>query len=88
MNNKVTYFASFDVEHILKKKKKFVGYKNIQINILIIHAYNLVTCGYLCIGFLDFMLKSKSLTDFTNIFSPNDFKKKNKKKWWYNYELF
>ena len=30
--------------------------------------------GYLCVGFIDFMLKGKSLTDF-NIFSPNNFKK-------------
>ena len=33
--------------------------------------------GYFYIGFIDFMLKNKSLIDFTNLFSPNDFKKKN-----------
>ena len=32
-------------------------------------------CGYFCIGFIDFMLKGKNLIDFTNLFSPNDFKK-------------
>ena len=32
-------------------------------------------CGYFCIGFIDFMLKGKSLTDFTNLFSSNNFKK-------------
>ena len=32
-------------------------------------------CGYFCIGFIDFMFKSKSFTDCTNYFSPNDFKK-------------
>ena len=32
--------------------------------------------GYFCIGFIDFMLKGKSLTDFTNLFSPNIFLKK------------
>ena len=32
-------------------------------------------CGYFCIAFIDFMLTSKTLTDFTNLFSPNDFKK-------------
>ena len=30
-------------------------------------------CGYFCIRFVDFMLKGKSLTDFTNHFSPNNF---------------
>ena len=32
-------------------------------------------CRYFCIGFINFMLKSKSVTDFTNIFSRNNFKK-------------
>ena len=31
-------------------------------------------CGYFYIGFIDFMLKDKSLTDFTSLFSPNSFK--------------
>ena len=32
-------------------------------------------CGYFCIGFIDIMLAGKSLTEFTNLFSPNIFKK-------------
>ena len=32
-------------------------------------------CEYFCIGFIDFMLKSNNLTDFTNLFLPNNFKK-------------
>ena len=31
--------------------------------------------GYFCIGFIDFMLTGKNLTEFTNLFSPNTFKK-------------
>ena len=31
--------------------------------------------GYFCIGFIDFMLAGKTLTDFTNMFSPLDFEK-------------
>ena len=37
-------------------------------------AYDSVMCGYFCIGFIDFMLKGKNLGDFTNLFSPNNFK--------------
>ena len=36
---------------------------------------NSVMCGYSCIGFIDFMLAGKKLTDFTNMFSPQDFQK-------------
>ena len=34
-------------------------------------------CGYFYIGFIDFRLKDKRLTDFANLFSPNDLKKNN-----------
>ena len=32
-------------------------------------------CGYLCIGFMDFMFAGRSLIDFTSLFLPYDFKK-------------
>ena len=32
-------------------------------------------CGYFCIGFIDFMLAGKKLTDYTNLLSPNNFEK-------------
>ena len=32
-------------------------------------------CGYFCNRFNDFMLKGNNLLDFTNLFSPNNFKK-------------
>ena len=32
-------------------------------------------CGYFCIGFIDFILAGKTLTEYTNPFSANNFKK-------------
>ena len=32
-------------------------------------------CGYFCTGFIDFIFKGKALTEYTNFFSPYDFKK-------------
>ena len=76
VNNKsTTYFDSFGVEHILKEIKKLIGNKNIIANIFRIQAYDSVMCSYFCIGFIDFMFNGTSLTDFTNLFSPSDFKK-------------
>ena len=74
-NNDVTYFDSFRVEHIPKEIKTFIGNKNIKTNIFRIQAYDSIMCGYFCIGFIDFMLAGKTLTDFTNLFSPNNFTK-------------
>ena len=35
-------------------------------------------CGYFCIGFIDFMLKGKSLLDYVNLFSPKDYENNDK----------
>ena len=36
-------------------------------------AYNSITWKYFCIEFIDFMLKGKSLLNYTNLFSPNEY---------------
>ena len=71
----VTYFDCFGVEHIPKEIKTFDKNKNLRTNIFRIQTYDSIMCGYFCIGFINFMLKGKSLTEYTNLFSPNDFKK-------------
>ena len=75
-NNKtLTYFDSFGIEHIPKEIKKFINNKNnIIANIFRLQGYGSVMCRCFCIGFIDFMLKGNNLTDFTNLFSPNNFK--------------
>ena len=35
-------------------------------------------CGFYCIAFIEYMLAGKSLLDYTNLFSPNDYKKNDK----------
>ena len=52
-NNNATYFDSFEIKHIPKETKKFIGHINIMRNIYRIQPYDLVICGYFCIGFID-----------------------------------
>ena len=82
--NEVIYFDSFGVEHIPKEINKFirskelgsaVGNKKIKASIFRIQAYDSIMCGYFCIEFINYMLKGKTLLDYTNLFSPNDFRK-------------
>ena len=73
--NEIVYFNSFGVEHVPEEIKEFIGNKNIKANIFRVQANNSVMCGYFCIGFIDFMLAGKKLTDFTTLFSPHDFDK-------------
>ena len=73
--SEIVYFDSFGVEHVPEEIKEFIGNKNIKANIFRVQANDSVMCGYFCIGFIDFMLAGKKLTDFTSKFSPYDFKK-------------
>ena len=81
-NKDITYFDSFGVEYITKEIIKFIGgtssssslNKNIRVNIFTTQAYASIMRRYFCIGFINFMIKGKALTDYKNLFSPNDFK--------------
>ena len=82
-NNDIIYFDSFGVEHITKEIKAFINRpsssafqnRNIKTNIFRTQAYDSIMHGYFCIGFINFMFRGKSLAEYTNLFSPNDFKK-------------
>ena len=71
----LTYFDSFEVEYIPKEVKKLIRNKNIMTNIYTMQVYDSIMRGYFCIGFIDFMLKGKSLLKYTNLFFPNEYKK-------------
>ena len=58
-NEDVTYVASFGVEHILKEIETFISNKSIKTNTLRIQAYNSITCGYFCIGFINLCYQVK-----------------------------
>ena len=83
--NEVIYFDSFGIEHIPKEINKFIrskklgsavgNNKKIKANIFRIQAYDSIMCEYFCIEFINYMLKGKTLLDYTNLFSPNDFKR-------------
>ena len=72
---KMVYFDSFGFEHVPEEIKDFIGHKNIILNILQVQANNSVMHGYFCIGFIDFVLAGKKLSDITSKFTPYDFEK-------------
>ena len=74
LKQNIVYFDSFGVEHIPKEINKFI-LNEIRSNIFRIQAYDSIMCGYFCIEFINYMFKGKTLLDYTNLFSPDDFKK-------------
>ena len=73
--NEIIYFDSFGVEHVPEEIKKFIENKKTKTNIFRVQANDSVMYGYLYIGFIDFILAGKKLTDYTNLFSPHNCKK-------------
>ena len=81
--NEAIYFDSFGIEHIPKEINKFINndmtkpssLKRIKSNIFRIQAYDSIMCGYFCIEFINYVLKGKTLLDYTNSFSRNNFKR-------------
>ena len=77
-NNNLNYFDSSGVELIPKEIKKFIGNKDVVTNIYRLQTYDSIMREYFRIGFIDFILKGKSLLEYTNLFSPNDYEKNDK----------
>ena len=67
--NKAVYFDSFGIEYIMQDK-------SITYNVFRIPDDDSVMCGFYCFVFMEYMLLGKTLLDYTNLFSPNDYKKK------------
>ena len=59
--NEIVYFNSFGVEYVPEEIKEFAGNKNIIANIFCIQGNDSII--YFCIGFIDFILAGKKLTD-------------------------
>ena len=59
--------------NVFQKKLKYFSVIKTKTNM--IQAYDPTMCRYFCIGFIDFMLAEKTLTKFTNLCLPNNFKR-------------
>ena len=73
--DELIYFDSFGVEHIPKEIMEKMKNKDINSNTFRIQDNNSIMCSYFCILFIEYMLNNKTLTDFTNLFSPWNIKK-------------
>ena len=69
---------TFELNTLKKIFWKFIENKNITTNIYKYQAYDSIMCEYFCIGFINFMIKSKILLDYTKLFSPNEYENNNK----------
>ena len=72
--NTVVYFDSFGIEYIPIEVLSKIKDKSISYSIFRIRADDSVMCGLYCIAFVEYMPAGKTLLDYMNLFSSNDFK--------------
>ena len=76
--NTAVYFDSFGIEYIPQEVLNKIKDKSITHNIFRIQDNESIMCGFYCIAFVEYMLAGEILLDYTNLFSPNDYKKNDK----------
>ena len=70
------YFDSFGSEYIPLEILQKIRDKSITRNIFRIQDDESIMCGFYCIPFIEYILAGKTLSDYTNLFSINHYKKK------------
>ena len=73
--NTAIYFDSFEIEFIPQEVLNKIRDKSITHNIFRIKDNESIICGFYFIAFIEYMLAGKTLLDYANLFSPNDYKK-------------
>ena len=62
------------LEYIPFKILNKIRDKSITHNVFKIQDNESIMCGFCCITFIEYILAGKTLLEYTNLFSPNDYK--------------
>ena len=71
----VVYFDSFVIQDIPQEVLNKIEDKSVTQRIFRIQDNESIMCGYYCAAFIEYMLAGKTLLDYTNLLSPNGYKK-------------
>ena len=71
--NTVGYFDCFGLEYFPQEVLNKIKDKSITHNTFRIQDDNSIMCGFYHIAFIEYMLAGKTLLDYTNLFSQNDY---------------
>ena len=76
--NTAVYFDFFEIEYIPQEVLNRIRDKSTTHNIFRIQDNDAIMCGFYCITFKKYMLAGKTWLDYTNLSSPNDYKRNGK----------
>ena len=69
------YLDSFEDEYILQEVLNKIKDKSITHNMFRIKCDDSIMCEFYCITFIEYMIRLKTLLDYSNLFSPNEYQK-------------
>ena len=69
------YFDSFGIKYFRQEVLSKIEYESILHNVFSIQFEDSIKFGFYCITFTEHMIAGKTLLDYTNLFSLNDYKK-------------
>ena len=72
------HFDAFGIEYILEDVLNKIEDKSITHNIFRIQSDGSIMCGIYCIAFVGYIIAGKTLLDYTDLFSPNDYQNHDK----------
>ena len=73
------FFELFEIEYSAQEVLSRIKDKSITQNIFRIQDDDSIMCGFFHITLIiEYMILGKTLLDYTNLFSPNDYKKNDK----------
>ena len=72
------YFDSFEIKHIPQEILRKIKDKSITHSIFRIQSDDSIMWRFYCSAFVKYMIKGKTLLDYTNLFSPVDYQKNDK----------
>ena len=73
--NTALYFDSFGIKYIPLNVLNKIKDKSITHNIFRLQNNECIINEFCCTGLIGYMIPGKTLLDYTNLFSPNDYKK-------------
>ena len=76
--NPAVYFDSFEIEYIPQEILNKITDKSITHNIFRMQDNGSIMCGFYCMAFIEYILSGKTLLDYTDLFSLNDYEKNDK----------
>ena len=76
--NKTVYFDLFEIEYTSQEVFNKINEKSITYNAFRTQSDDFIMCWFYCNVFIEYMIAGKTLLQYKNLFSPDDYQNNNR----------